>query len=166
MVDQATIYQNIISLLDQNHADYKLFDHRSALSYHDLAIVQKEVGFFGTEGKCLVLKADSDFIVYITIQGQKINFNKVKNDLNLKKIRLALPEELMVNFGAEPGCAYPFGFDSKYKIYVDPVIYQQDWFLFSPLYPTKTVQVTGNSLKTIFQKLPNPVVEKKDFNIL
>jgi hypothetical protein len=165
MVDQNAIYQSIIDLLDKTKAEYKLFTHRPALTYEDLALVQKEAGFIGTEGKCLVLKADDNFIVYITIQGKKIDFDKIKNNLNLKKIRLALPEELMANFGAEPGCAYPFCFDSKFNIYVDPIIYEQEWFLFSPLFSNQTVQVTGNSLKTIFQNLPNSVTETKDFNL-
>lgn len=166
MVDQNAIYQNIIDLLDKVNAEYKLFHHRSALTYEDLALVQKEAGFIGTEGKYLVLKADDNFIVYITIQGKKIDFNKIKDNLNIKKVKLALPEELMANFGAEPGCAYPFGFDPKYNIFIDPVIYEQEWFLFSPLFSNQTVQVTGNSLKTIFQNLPNSVTETKDFNIL
>ena len=165
MVDQKAIYQNIINLLDQNQAEYKLFRHRPALTYEDLAVIQKEAGFIGTEGKCLVLKADNDFIVYVTVQGKKVNFDQIKNLLNIKKVRLVLPKELMENFGAEPGCAYPFGFDSKCKIYLDPIIYDQEWFLFSPLYPDKTIQITGNSLKTVFQNLPNPVTETKDFNI-
>ena len=165
MVDQNIVYQNIINILNQTHAEYKLFQHRPALTYEDLALVQKEAKFIGTESKCLVLKTDNDFIVYVTIQGNKVNFDQIKNQLTLKKVRLALPEELMDNFGAEPGCAYPFGFDSKYKIYLDPIIYDQTWLLFSPLYPNKTVQVTGHSLKTVFQNLPNPVIETKDFNI-
>lgn len=165
MVDQDAIYQNIINLLDRNHAEHKLFQHRPALTYEDLALVQKEAGFVGTEGKCLVLKVDDDYIVYITVQGKKVNFDQIKNILDIKKVRLALPEELMDNFGAQPGCAYPFGFDQKFKIYIDPVIYDQEWFLFSPLYPDKTIQVAGNSLKTVFQNLPNFVTETKDFNI-
>jgi hypothetical protein len=165
MVDQNAIYQNIIDILDQNHAEYKLFHHRPALTYEDLALAQKDAGFIGTEGKCLVLKADDNFIVYVTVQGRKVNFDQIKGSLNIKKISLALPQDLMANFGAKPGCAYPFGFDSKYKIFVNPAIYDQEWFLFSPLFPDKTIQITGSSLKTVFQQLSNSVTETKDFNI-
>ena len=58
MTDVNEIYKKLINLLDQNQVDYKLFEHREALTYQDLALVQKEVGFFGTEMKCMVLKAD------------------------------------------------------------------------------------------------------------
>ena len=40
--------------------------------------VQKEAGFQGAEMKCLVLKTDTSFIVYITLQGNKVNFDKIR----------------------------------------------------------------------------------------
>ena len=123
MVDQQAIYQRIIQLMNDSVVEYKLLKHRAALTYEDLAAVQKETGFIGTEGKCLVLKADDNFLVYITIQGQKVNFENMKEVLNATKVRLATQEELMDNFGAEPGCAYPFGFNEQYPIYIDPQIY-------------------------------------------
>lgn len=158
------IFQKLINLLDTSQADYKLYSHRSALTYDDLAAVQKEAGFFGTEGKCLVLKANDKFIVYVTIAGNKINFKRVGETVSAKNIRLATAEELKEYFVAEPGCAYPFGFAADIDIYVDPVIYQQEWFLFSPVLSTKTVQVRGADLKRVFSNLPNRVTEVTDFN--
>ena len=49
MTDQNNIYQKIINLLDENRVEYKLFSHKEALSYEELAEVQKEAGFIGTE---------------------------------------------------------------------------------------------------------------------
>ncbi len=158
-VNQETIYSNIIKLLDEPKAEYKLFEHRAALTYADLEAVQKEAGFFGTEGKCLVLKVDDRFIVYVTTLGNRINFDLIKQKLKVGKVRLAAPEELKEYFGAEPGCAYPFGFDESISIFVDPQIYEVEWFLFSPLYSTKTIQVKGGDLKSVFEKLENNVSE-------
>lgn len=159
MNKQAEIYYKIISLLDESGAEYKLFSHRAAYAYEDLEKVQKEAGFFGTEGKCMVLKVDNKFIVYVTTFGNRINFDLIKEKLGVGKIRLATPEELREYFGAEPGCAYPFGFDESIEIFVDPKIYEVEWFLFSPLYPTKTIQVKGADLKKVFDKLENKVSE-------
>jgi len=157
-------YSKLINILDNNHAEYKLFSHKEALTWEELAEVQKETGFFGTEMKCMVLKADDNFFVYITTQGKQINFNVIKGKLNAKKVRLSTPEELSEYFGAKPGCAYPFGFDAKYDIYVDPEIYKQEWLLFSPVIPTKTVQARGADLKKIFDSLENKIEEVMDFN--
>ncbi|MFA5792398.1 MAG: YbaK/EbsC family protein [Candidatus Gracilibacteria bacterium] len=164
MPSQEILYQNLLSILDQNQAECKLFSHREALTYEDLEAVQKETGFFGREMKCMVLKADDEFFVYVTLQGNRVNIEKIKEKLNAKKVRLALPEELLEHFGAKPGCAYPFGFDTKFNIFVDPKIFNEEWLLFSPVLPTKTVQAKGSDLKKVFTSLSNKVEEVTDFN--
>lgn len=164
MPDPLENYHKLIQILDANKVEYKLFEHQAALTYEDLAQVQKETGFFGTEGKCMVLKVDGTFMVYITIQGRRVNLEAIKSYLGAKKIRLATAEELKEHFGAEPGCAYPFGFDASVNIYIDPVVYSQNWFLFSPVLSTRTVQAKGADLKKVFSSLPNQVTETPDFN--
>ena len=164
MINQEPCYKNLISILDANDADYKLFEHRVALTYEDLQAVQKEAGFVGTEGKCMVLKSELGFIVYVTLQGKRVDLERIKNTLGAKKIRLALTKELKEYFGAEPGCAYPFGFSEQVDIYVDPNIYKQEWFLFSPVYPSKTIQVKGADLEKAFSSLKNKVTLITNFN--
>lgn len=159
MINQQQIFEKIISLLDENKTTYKLFTHKAALTYEDLAEVQKETGFIGTEGKCMVVKTNESFVVYITIQGKRLDLDTLKGIIGTSKIRLATPEELKEYFGAEPGCAYPFGFDAHYPIYIDPIIFEQEWFLFSPALSTKTVQAKGSDLKTVFDHLENKVSE-------
>mgnify|MGYP001564534508 FL=1 len=164
MVDTNVIYNKLISLLDDNQVDYKLFSHKEALTWEQLEEVQKETGFFGTEMKCMVLKAGDKFIVYITLQGKRVDLDAIKDKLEVNKVRLSTPEELNEYFGAKPGCAYPFGFDSQYDIYIDPKIYEQEWMLFSPVVPTKTVQAKGSDLKKVFNSLENKVEEVTNFN--
>ncbi len=65
MVNSEKAYQKLMELLDTNNVEYKLFSHKAALTYDDLLKVQQETGFEGTEGKCMVLKADEKFIVYV-----------------------------------------------------------------------------------------------------
>lgn len=165
MVNPEDAYLNIIKLLSENKVEYKLFSHKTALTYEDLAKVQKETGFFGTEGKCMVLKTEESFIVYVTLQGKRINFDEIQKTLGLDKTRLATPEELKEYFSAEPGCAYPFGFSENIDIFVDPQIYKVEWFLFSPVLPTKTVQAKGKDLKKVFENLPNKVTEVTNYKV-
>ena len=165
MIDQNQIYEKIIQILDDNKVEYKLFSHQEALTYEDLAKIQKETGFIGTEMKCLVLKANDTFFVYITLQGEKVNFDTIKEKLGVNKIKLCSSDELQEYFGAKPGCAYPFGFSVQYDIYVDPRIYNQEWLLFSPMLSTKTVQAKGSDLKIVFDNLDNKVEEVINFNL-
>lgn len=87
MVDVDQTYSKLISLLDSNNVEYKLFSHKAAFTYDELAEVQKETGFSGTETKCLVLKAGDQFMVYITIQGKRVNFDAIKSHLEVDKVR-------------------------------------------------------------------------------
>jgi len=164
MVDPQATYQKIIQILTDNKADYKLFNHKPALTYDDLLEVQKDTGFFGTEGKCMVIRVNEHFIVYITTRGKKLDFHNIQNVLQSKAVRLANPDELKESFGAEPGCAYPFGFDKSISIFIDPNVYNQDWFLFSPVLSTSTIQVKGSDLKRVFASLPNRITETSQFN--
>lgn len=159
------IYQSIIGILDQCGAEYRLFTHREALTYNDLVLVQKETGFFGTEMKCMVLKLDTSFIVYITLQGNRLNFDAIRDECSAGKIRLASADELKEHFSAQPGCAYPFGFDASIPLYVDPNIYQEEWLLFSPCLPTKTIQLRGSDLAMVIRTLSNMVTEIDSFNL-
>jgi Ala-tRNA(Pro) deacylase len=163
MIDSNLIFKKIISILDEISADYKLFSHKPAFTYKELLEAQKQAGFFGTEMKCLVLKSEKSFLVYITIQGNKLNFEKIKDFLEINELRLATPKELRKDFGAEPGCAYLFGFNKEIPIFIDPIIYKQDWLLFSPILPDKTVQVKAADLKKVFDVLDNEIKEI-DFN--
>ncbi len=164
MIDPNIVYENILALLKEHGVAHVLYSHRSALTYEELAAVQKETGFFGTEAKCLVMKSDDRFVVYITLQGKKVNFDRVKEVLGVRKIKLATPEELRTYFGAEPGCAYPFGFSVDVPIYIDPVIFDQKWLLFSPALSTHTIQAKGSDLRKVFDNIKNEVTIVTDFN--
>jgi prolyl-tRNA editing enzyme YbaK/EbsC (Cys-tRNA(Pro) deacylase) len=164
MVDPQEQYKKLLAILDASSVTYKPFEHRAALTYEDLAEVQKEVGFFGTEAKCMVLRANDNFVVYVTLQGKRLNLDAITKRLETRKVKLASAEELKKHFGAEPGCAYPFGFTEMVSIYVDPVIYKQDWLLFSPVLSTRTIQAKGQDLKRVFESLPNKVTETTNFN--
>lgn len=165
MIDPIATSNHIIETLTTCDAQYKLFEHRAALTYDDLAAAAQECGFHGTEGKCLVIKTDDRYIVYVTIQGQRVNFEAIKTRTNSKKAKLASAEELLEVFGAQPGCAYPFGFSKEIAIFIDPSIFHQEWFLFSPVLPTRTIQIKGADLQKIFSSLPNKVTEVTSFNL-
>ncbi len=149
----------VLRLLDQHRVEYKLFHHRPVRSYDDAALAREEAGFAGTEGKCLVLRVEDGFAVCTTLQGRRVDLGRVRCHLGGDKVRLATPDELRRHFGAEPGNAYPFGFDAAVRIVVDPVVYAEEWLPFSPALPTATIQVRGRDLARLFRGLPNPTDE-------
>lgn len=157
MSDRNEMSTKIIGMLDDANAEYTLYEHRPVLTYDDIAIVAQEIGWQGTEMKTLVQKAGDDFVVYVTLQGNRADTKAMKKHLDTKKLRMASDEELAEKFGAEPGNAYPFGFDADVRIIVDPAVFEQEWMLFSPCRPDQTVQVRGKDLEAVFTTAPNPV---------
>ena len=149
----------VVRLLGHFRVEYALFHHRPVRSYEDAALARAEAGFVGTEGKCLVLRAGDGFVVCTTLQGRQVDLDRLRDHLSVRKVRLATPKELRRHFGAEPGNAYPFGFDAAVRIIVDPVVYAEEWLLFSPALSTATVQVRGRDLARLFRGLPNPTAE-------
>lgn len=159
MIDPQRVYDEIVRLLDDAGFEYRLYHHRPVLSYDQAELARQEAGFEGTEGKVVVCRADEGFAVYVTSQGQRLDQRTVRRLLDVKKLRLATAEELRVTFGAEPGCAYPFGFASEIPIVVDVALYDVEWLLFSAALPTTTIQVRGRDLRTLVAQLPNRTLE-------
>lgn len=163
MHERNEIAEKIIGIMDAANAEYRVYEHRPVLTYEDIEAVAKETGWQGTEMKNLVMKAGDNFVVYVTMQGVRSDTKAMKKHLGVKKLRMATAEELEEGFGAEPGNAYPFGFDAGVRIMVDPAVFEQEWLLFSPCRPDRTVQVRGGDLQKVFELLPNEV-ETIDLN--
>lgn len=164
MKETSRIYNEIITLLNKVNASYKVFDHRPLYTFDDAAEIQKEAGWVGTETKSMVMKTDNGFMMYMTIQGRRLDFSAIKDTLGLRKVRLVSGDELREHFDAEPGCAYPFGYDKSVPLFIDPIIFEQEWALFSPGMTTRTIQVKGSDLKKVFELVENSVQYTDAFN--
>ena len=155
MVRPEDAYEAILRVLRERGLEFELFRHRPVFTYDDAAAARDEAGFSGTEGKSLVLRSRDGYVVCTTLQGRRLDFRRVRAHLGGGKVRMATADELRAESGAEPGNAYPFGFDARVRILVDPAIYREEWVLFSPALPTATVQVRGCDLSSVFHDLPN-----------
>ncbi len=176
MINKIEQYKKVLYLLDKNNVEYIQYEHMPALTYEDLLKVQKETGFYGSETKSMALNiGSSQFIVCNTLQGKRLNINKIKETINqsrkdlhlneIKSIKLATKEELEEHFGAEPGCMYPFGFSKNIDIFVDETIFQTEWLLFSPVLPTRTIQAKAIDLKKVYDNIGNRVTYVNDFTL-
>jgi Ala-tRNA(Pro) deacylase len=160
--DPNRAYAAILKLLDELRVEYRLFHHRPVLSFADAHAVRLEVGYVGSESKSLVIRTGDRFVVATTTEEKRVDLKRVRAHLGGGKVRLATADELREHFGAEPGCAYPFGFADEIQILVDPAIFEPEWLLFSPAVPTATVQVRTSDLRRVFAALANPVDELPD----
>ena len=154
---QQAVLKRMVMLLDASGADYRLYRHRPIHSYEDALEAQQEAGFEGDESKALVCRAKSGYLVYVTLQGRRMDMAAVSQLTGTGKLRLARPEELHDDFAAEPGAAYPFGFAGDIPVVIDPIIFDVEWFLCSAAEPTVTLQIRGADLCRLYESLANPV---------
>jgi Ala-tRNA(Pro) deacylase len=159
MTDPLMVRERILAALDRAGATYHQFAHREVMNYDDADLARQESGFTGTESKSMVLRRGDDFLVYVTLAGKRVDFKAMRAHLGGPKPRMVTDEELRTHFGAEPGTAYPLGFDAGIPVCVDPEVFGQEWLLFSPAVPTETVQVRGEDLRAAFALLGNPLQE-------
>jgi len=149
----------ILDALDRAGAAYRLFTHRPVMSYADADLARAESGFTGTESKSMVLRKGNALLVSVILAGKQVDFKAIRAYLGGPKPRLATDADLREHFGAEPGNAYPLGFDPRIPVCVDPEVFAQEWLLFSPAVPTQTVQVRGADLRAVYALLGNPLEE-------
>lgn len=149
--------QRMVDLLDAAGAEYRVFEHRPIRNYDDAELARQESGFEGTESKSLVLKSGDRVVVYLTLAGNRTDLKAIRAHLGGPKPKIMGAEELWERFAAEPGAAYPFGFDAEVDIFVDPAVYSEDWVLLSLVLPTETVQVRGADMEKVFAQVPNAV---------
>lgn len=154
-----SLYPQIIALLQNHHIAYREFDHDPILNYADAEKMAKQFGWHGVESKNVFLKGDDEkFYLYVTIQGSKVDFKKVKQ-LTGAKCSIASADDVISVIHCVPGCVAPFGFDQGITILLEPSIFNHTDYLFSPGVTTKTIQLNVQDLKPLFENLPNPFIK-------
>ena len=153
-----TLYENIITLLNDHTVRYHEYDHDPILNYADAEREASKFGWTGVESKNVFLKgADQKYYLYVTTQGRRVDFAQLKEVLDTK-VSLASEEDVRNVALCVPGCVAPFGFSETITIILDPSIDECTEYLFSPGVTTKTIQTNMQELKNIFPHLPNTVI--------
>src|SRR5207249_2101538 len=105
------------------------------------------------ESKNVFMKGgDGKYYVFVTYQGQRVDFKKLKEILGVK-LSIANEEDVRDVIHCVPGCVAPFGFSSEITILLDPSLFTHADYLFSPGVTTKTIQTNVRELKKIFDAL-------------
>lgn len=152
------IYSKIIDLLQEYKIPFKEFEHAPILSYEDAEREKANFNWEGVESKNVFMKGgDDQYYVFVTVQGEKVDFKKLKELLNVK-MSIATSEDVINVIQCVPGCVCPFGFASEITILIDSKLFTYTDYLFSPGVTTKTIHTNIQEMKIIFENLPNKVI--------
>jgi Ala-tRNA(Pro) deacylase len=106
--------------------------------------------------KALVLKADDDYILYTLPGDVRADFDKIRDLIQAKKIKMASKEEVKEKTGIEVGSIPPFGSVIGMKTYVDPRLAENEIIFFNP----------GRHDRTIAMKYSDFVAIEKPISLL
>jgi Cys-tRNA(Pro) deacylase len=147
------VFRKIIDLLEKNKIKYKLIEHEPTFTSEESAKVR------GTKlkqgAKALVLKSKKKVFLAVVPANRKINLEKLKSILNVKKLGLASSETVKTKTNCEIGAVPPFGNLIDLETYVDKNLLENEYIAFNAGSHTKSIIMRSND----FVKIVNPKVD-------
>ncbi|MCK4670465.1 MAG: hypothetical protein KAT43_04635 [Nanoarchaeota archaeon] len=147
------VFSKIIDLLKENSIRYKLVEHEPVFTSKEAAEVR------GTKleqgAKALVLKSKKKVFLAVVPANRKINLEKLKEILDVKKLGLASSETVKEKTGCAIGSVPPFGNIVGLDTYVDKDLLENEYIAFNAGSHTKSIIMRSND----FVKLVNPKID-------
>ena len=150
---QPAIFYRISDFLKKSEMKYKIFDIRPEYSSEKISsVIGTELS---QEVKTLVVVGDEkDFFLVAIARLKNVDLSVLKEELNLKNIRMATSEEVKKNTNTEVGSVSPFGNLVGLPLYVDYELTQQKEIAFGSGLHTKIIVMPFEDFRTI----TNPII--------
>ena len=130
------IVYKILDLVKENKFWFETFEHEKVTTSEEASKVRS--GYTLNQGaKAMIVRikesADKKYFIMLVLPGdKKINFDKVKIDLNAKDIRFATADEInQITNGVEIGGIPPFGNLFGLNIFADPSVFENEKIIFN-----------------------------------
>ncbi len=123
-------YDDVIGLLDSHQVQYQLNVHEPVVTHEEAVAVTGDDPLRGA--KSLVMKTDSGFMLVVVRGPNRMDYNKVRKYLGIRKIRFATPEEVIEVMRVKIGACYPFGEVAGVPMLVDKTLAENEVITFSP----------------------------------
>lgn len=132
-------FLKIKNLLDENKISYETIEHEPVITSEDAARVRGNELSMGV--KAMILKCDKDFVMVTLPANKRIDSEKVKKQINAKKLRFASIEEIQQTIDCERGGVPPFGFLFGIKTLSDKKILDNKEIEFNAGLTTKSIKM-------------------------
>ena len=140
----------IKKVLDEKEVFYETLEHEPVITSEDAAKVRGVLLHVGV--KAMIIKHDNGFIMITLPADKKINFDKVKEQINTKKIRLATLEEVKEIIDCERGGVPPFGFLFGIQTFADKGIANNKEIEFNAGLTTKSIRMKEQDYFKVAEK--------------
>lgn len=153
------VAEKIKNLLKENNLIFETFEHEPVITSEEASKVR--FGYSLSQGaKAMIVRVkqkdgEKYFIMLVLPGDKKINFDKVKNNLNAKDIRFATADEIsQITNGVQIGGIPPFGNLFGLKVITDPTIFANSKIIFNA--GDRAFSIAMNSED--YKKLVNPQI--------
>lgn len=151
-----TNYENIISLLTNLSIDYKEIEHWESHSCEESKQFRTQAWLDWIWSKNIIFHCKWNFYLVTTHWDKSIKARNFKHEFGSKDIRFASQEEITTIINSIIWSIPPFWFEnSLIPIFVDVEIFENEFFIFNPSVPFKSIQIKTQDLKKIYDNLPN-----------
>jgi len=135
-MDYHPTVKQIIDILNTNNCWYETFTHLPVTTSEEAA--KTRPGYTLEQGaKALIVKIekrskDVEFCMLVLPAHLKLDSKKVKSALDIKNLRFASEDEILtITHGVQRGAIPPFGNLFGIKVYVDPLLFNNEKIVFN-----------------------------------
>ena len=146
----------IKEILDKNKIVYETLEHEPVITSEDAAKARGVLLSVGV--KAMIIKHDNGFIMITLPADKKINFDKVKEQVQTKKIRFATLEEVKEIIDCERGGVPPFGFLFSIRTLMDKKINENEKIEFNAGLTTKSIRMNSADYFMIANKFKETTI--------
>lgn len=152
------MYENIKNILKNLDITFDEIDHEASTSCEHSRELRSQAGLEGIGSKNIVFHAKGKFYFVTTLGDKDIKARKFKWEFGTKDIRFASQEEITALWLGVIWSISPFGFqNAEVPVFVDNEIFENEYFMFNPANPCKSIRVKTIDLRKVYATLKNPV---------
>jgi len=145
--------ENLFRILKESKVDHKRFEHEPVRTSEEAARVRSVPLKSGVKAM-LLKKKEGGFILVLLPADKKIDFRKIEELENTKKLSFAASPEVLEETGCEPGGVPPFGHTKNgenhmIKTYMDKDIFENKLVNFNAGDRSVSVTIKSEDLKKI-----------------
>lgn len=152
-----TQYEKIKNILKDLNISYDEISHEISTSCEHSRELRNKAWLEWVWSKNIVFHAKGKFYLVTTLWDKDIKARKFKKEFWTKDIRFASQDEITSLWLWVIGSISPFGFENiEVPVYIDDEIFKNEYFMFNPADPSKTIRLKTIDLKKVYETLKNP----------
>ncbi len=153
-----TQYENIKQILNDLQINYDEITHEATTSCEHSAELREASWLSWVGSKNIVFHAKGKFYLVTTLWIKDIKARKFKWEFWTKDIRFASQDEINSLWLWTILSIAPFWFEnSEIPVYVDSEIFENEYFIFNPSDPCKSIRLKTTDLRKVYESLKNEV---------